>query len=147
MQSLKIPKTSLRGCRVLCVPVWACVCVRHHHHIASYHRIIPHNITSYIISHQQQKEWVRSRSSAKICWMKMCRSTKQTFGRYNIIATDSPLKMAFLYKAWKERKMFFRRRLKNSMCVNFMHRKEIYYNNLYVWLIVPYTKCYIISLQ
>jgi hypothetical protein len=26
-----------------------------HHHIASYHRIIQHSITSYIISHQQKR--------------------------------------------------------------------------------------------
>jgi hypothetical protein len=63
MQSLKTPKTSLRGCRVLGVPVWVCVCVRHNHHIVSYHRTIPHNIASYIISHQQQRL-----------------GTKQTFG-------------------------------------------------------------------
>jgi hypothetical protein len=31
------------------------VCVQHNHHIASYHRTILHNITSYIISHQQQR--------------------------------------------------------------------------------------------
>jgi hypothetical protein len=29
---------------------------RHKHHIASYHRIISHSITSYIISHQQQND-------------------------------------------------------------------------------------------
>jgi hypothetical protein len=28
------------------------------------------------------------------------------------------------------------------MCVNFMHRKEIYYSNLHVPLIVPYIKRY-----
>ena len=33
--------------------------------------------------------------------------------------------------------MFFRRRLKNGMCANFTHRKEIYYSNLHV-SIVPY---------
>jgi hypothetical protein len=27
----------------------------HKHHVASYHCIIPHNITSYTISHQQQR--------------------------------------------------------------------------------------------
>jgi hypothetical protein len=32
--------------------VSACVCLRHNHHLASYHHIIPHNITSYIILHQ-----------------------------------------------------------------------------------------------
>jgi hypothetical protein len=140
MQSLKTPKTSLRGCRVLGVLVWACACVRHNHHIASYHRTIPHNITSYIISHQQQGL-----------------GTKQTFGnnllngnvlRYkpnlrpiqfyqDNLLTVSHNRFAikrgfFLYEAWKEGKVFFRRRLKNGMWVNFMHRKEIYYINLHI---------------
>jgi hypothetical protein len=35
--------------------VSACVCLRHHHHLASYHHSVQHNITSYIISRQQQK--------------------------------------------------------------------------------------------
>jgi hypothetical protein len=30
------------------------MCLRHKHHAASYHRIILHSITSYIMSHQQQ---------------------------------------------------------------------------------------------
>jgi hypothetical protein len=30
------------------------MCLRHKHHAASYHRIISHSITSYIMSHQQQ---------------------------------------------------------------------------------------------
>jgi hypothetical protein len=34
----------------------------------------------------------------------------------------------------------------NGMCVNFTHRKEIYYSNLHV-SIVPHTKCYIAFLQ
>jgi hypothetical protein len=46
-------KTFLRGCRV-----WVCfrvgMCLQHKHHAASYHRIISHSITSYIILHQQQ---------------------------------------------------------------------------------------------
>jgi hypothetical protein len=46
-------KSFLRGCRA-CVFQCGCVgvCLRHPHHFASYHHIIPHNITSYIISHQ-----------------------------------------------------------------------------------------------
>jgi hypothetical protein len=46
-------KSFLRGCRAY---VFQCgrvgVCLRHPHHFASYHRIISHNITSYIILHQ-----------------------------------------------------------------------------------------------
>jgi hypothetical protein len=40
------------------------VCLRHSHHFASYHHIISHNITSYIILHQWHKNWIRSQSSA-----------------------------------------------------------------------------------
>jgi aldehyde:ferredoxin oxidoreductase len=47
------PKSFLRGCRACVfqcgrVGVW----LHHHHHFASYHHIVSHNITSYIISHQ-----------------------------------------------------------------------------------------------
>jgi hypothetical protein len=46
-------KLFLRGCRVC---VFQCgyvgVCLRHQYHFASYHHIISHSITSYIISHQ-----------------------------------------------------------------------------------------------
>jgi hypothetical protein len=129
MQSLKTPKTCQRGCRVLCVPVWSCVCVRHNHHIASYHRTIPHNITSYITSHQQQRLGM-----------------KQVFGNNsdeNVLRHEGNLRKLqfyqichkrgfFLYEARKEGKVFFRRRLKNGMCVNFMHHKEIYYINLHI---------------
>jgi hypothetical protein len=45
-----------------------------HHHLASYHHIIPHNITSYIISHQQQKRL----------------NTKQSFG--NTLVKENVLK-------------------------------------------------------
>jgi hypothetical protein len=38
--------------------------------------------------------------------------------------------------------VFFRRRLKNGMCVNFTHRKEIYYSNLHVSSNDLHTKCY-----
>jgi hypothetical protein len=46
-------KSFLRGCRA-CVFQCGCVgvCLRHPHHFASYHHIISHNITSYIILHQ-----------------------------------------------------------------------------------------------
>jgi hypothetical protein len=146
MQSLKTPKTFLRGCRVLCVPVWARVCVFDititlHHIIASFHIILHH--TSYRINDKnigyeanlRQKfiEWKGAEARSKL------RETQS----YHICHRRGIL----LYETWKEGKVFFRRRLKNGMCVNFMHRKEIYYNNLHVWLIVPYIKCYIVSLQ
>jgi hypothetical protein len=33
------------------------------------------------------------------------------------------------------------------MCVNFMHHKEINYNNLHIRFNVTYIKCYIVSLH
>jgi hypothetical protein len=58
-------KSFLRGCRAC---VFQCgrvgVCLRHSHHFASYHHIISHNITSYIILHQRHKNRIRSQSSA-----------------------------------------------------------------------------------
>jgi hypothetical protein len=59
------PKSFLRGCRACvfqcgCVGIW----LRHHHQFASYHHIISHNITSYIISHQWHENWIRSWFSA-----------------------------------------------------------------------------------
>jgi hypothetical protein len=49
-------KSFLRGCRA-CVSQCGCmgVCIRHPHHFASFHHIISHNITSYIISHQRHE--------------------------------------------------------------------------------------------
>ena len=128
----------------MCFSVGACVCLRHHHHFASYHHIILHNITSYIISHQRQKDWIRSRSSVILCWIKMCWGTKQIFDKKllneNVLRHEGNLRKIqfyqichrrgfFLYEAWKEGKVFCRQRLKNGMCANFMHRKEIYYSN------------------
>jgi hypothetical protein len=76
-------KTFLRECRV-----WACfrvgMCLRHKHHAASYHRIILHSITSYIMSHQQQDcaegKLLLSKYAMNeiVCW-----SAKYTFGNYN----------------------------------------------------------------
>jgi hypothetical protein len=51
-------------------------------------------------------------------------------------------RISFLYEAWKEGKVFFRRRLKNGMYVSFMHRKEINYNNLLIWSKVTHIKYY-----
>jgi hypothetical protein len=61
------------------------MCLRHKHHVASYHRIISHNITSYIMSHEQQDCAERKLLLSKykmnetVCW-----STKYTIGNYNL---------------------------------------------------------------
>jgi hypothetical protein len=126
------------------VQVWARVWVLKHHHIASYHSIIQHSITSYIIWHQQ-KDWIQ-RKPSEIPWLnKNVLRHEVSFGKYSF--TSLVIRDLFLYEAWKEGKVFFRRRLKNGMCVNFMHRKEINYNNLHIRFNVTYIKCYIDSLQ
>jgi hypothetical protein len=53
---------------------------------------------------------------------------------------------SFFTKHEKKGWCFFAERSK-TMCVNFMHRKEIYYNNLHVSSIVPYIKYYKVLLQ
>jgi hypothetical protein len=66
-------KSFLRGCRAC---VFQCgrvgVCLRHPHHFASYHHIISHNITSYIILHYRHKNRIRSQSSANASSNKKC---------------------------------------------------------------------------
>jgi hypothetical protein len=70
---------------------------------------------------------------------------KVSFGKYSFIRLVIE-GISFFTKHEKKGRCFFRRRLKNGMCVNFMHRKEIFYSNLHV-SIVPQTKCYIVLLQ
>jgi hypothetical protein len=67
-----------------------------------------------------------------------------SFGKYSF--TSLIIRISFFTKHEKKG-MFFRRRLKNGMCVNFMHRKEINYNNLHIRFNVIYIKCYIVLLQ
>jgi hypothetical protein len=85
----KTQKSFLKGCRV-----WVCfrvgMCLRHKHHVASYHRIILHSITSYIMSHQQQDYAERKLLLSKyamnetVCW-----STKYTFDNYNLTCQEN----------------------------------------------------------
>jgi hypothetical protein len=129
-----------KGTQRWCVPVWACGCVSSAppSSFASYHHIIPHSITSYIILHR---------------WHEL--NTKSTFGDYfikneNVLRHKVSWEMQlhqlyckrrdplftklgcfyeawifsqstdfFLYEAWKEGNVFFRRRLKNSMYIKF----------------------------
>jgi hypothetical protein len=70
-------KTFLRGCRV-----WVCfrvgMCLQHKHHAASYHRIISHNIISYIMSHQQQDCAERKLLLSNIRLTKQCAGAQST---------------------------------------------------------------------
>ena len=84
------PKSFLRGCRA-CVFQYGRmgVCLRHQHHFASYHHIIPHSITSYIISHQ----WHES-------------NTKSIFGEC-FVKTSHLRKQRILSLALKQTKLYF----------------------------------------
>jgi hypothetical protein len=82
-------KTFLRGCRVwvwFCVDMW----LQHKHHTASYHRIISHSITSYIMLYQQQDcGEVKLLLSKYAMNGTMCGSTKCTFGNYNFTCQEN----------------------------------------------------------
>jgi hypothetical protein len=73
-------KSFLRGYRV-CVFQCGCVsvCLRHHYHFASYHHIISHSITSYIISHQRHENRIRSWSSANASSKWKCAKARSKF--------------------------------------------------------------------
>jgi hypothetical protein len=57
------------------------MCLRHHYHFASYHHIISHSITSYIIFHQLHKNGIRNRFSEK--------NVKVTRRKLRIIASSA----------------------------------------------------------
>jgi hypothetical protein len=48
----------------------------------------------------------------------------------------------FSLRSMKRREGVFRRRLKNGMCANFMHRKEMNYNNLHIRFKATHVKYY-----
>jgi hypothetical protein len=147
MQSLKDSKYVPKGMQSLvCSSVGARVCLRHHHHFASYHHIIPHNITSYIISHQQQKRLNTKQILGNTLLKQNVRRHEANFGKYVFIGLAKE-GASFFMKHEKNGKCFFAEGSKNGMCVNFMNRKETCYSNLHVFLIVLYTKYYIVSLQ
>jgi hypothetical protein len=126
-----------------CVFTWVCdfgINIMLHHIITSFH-IALHHTSCRISSKIVQKE---------SCFFQNMRRMKQCVGAQSapstIIILHAPRKFLtttilynscakkgfFLYEAWKEGKVFFRRRLKNGMHANFMHRKEIYYINIHI---------------
>jgi hypothetical protein len=153
-------KSFIRGCRAC---VFQCgrvgVCLRYPQHFASYHHIISHNITSYIVLHQWHKNRIRSQSSANASSKWKCAKARSKLWEIQPCHKKGYLSLRsmdfFLYEAWisfftkheKEGKMFFRRRLKNSMYVSFMHRKEINCNNLHIQFNITHFKYYIALLQ
>jgi hypothetical protein len=132
----------------LCVPVWACWCVSSAsssflHHIITSFRITSHH-TSYCINDTRIEYEAHLRQM--LHQNKKVLRHKVSFGGYNFVSLvtrrDIFLQSTyiFLYEAWilffmkheKKGRCFFRKMLKNGMCVNFMHRKEINYNNLHI---------------
>jgi hypothetical protein len=112
--------------------------LRHKHHFASYHHNISHSIASYTILHQKKAEEKEGRSllhkySSKC--KRMWYVTTYIFDGYNLLYEVNLRhhwhKENSLCEAWKEGKVFFRRRLKNGMYTNFMHHKEIYYISIH----------------
>jgi hypothetical protein len=141
------PKTFLRGCRAC---VFQCgrvgVCLRHSHHFASYHHIISHNITSYIILHQRHETWIRSWSSAHASSKQKgakARSKLQEIQFYQLCCKKVSLFTEHGYLSLRSTDLFFTKHEKKGRCFfaegskmvcvqNFMHRKEINCNNLHI---------------
>jgi hypothetical protein len=136
MQSLKTQKTFLRGCRVLCIPVWVRGCVCFRHRIIISFRITLHHTLHRIKGTKNEYE-------AKLRQM-LCQN-ENVLREIQFYQTCH--RRALSLRSMKKGKVFFRRRLKNGMCANFTHRKEIHYNNLHIPSIVPYIKYYKVFLQ
>jgi hypothetical protein len=127
------------------VGVWVCVFdifIILHHIITSFCITLHH--TSYHINDTRIEYEANLRQMLR--QIENVLRHEVSFRKYSFISLVIRLDL-FLYEAWKEGKMFFRRRLKNGMCVNFMHRKEINYNNLHIWFNFTYFKRYIVLLQ
>jgi hypothetical protein len=146
----------LRGCRA---SVFQCgrmgVCLRHHRHFASYHHIISHNITSYIISHQWHENWIRSGFSANALskWKSAKARSKlreiqfhQPCHKEGISLCEAWISFftkhgSFSLRSMKRREGVFSPKAQKRY-VSFMHRKEINYNNLHIQFKVTHIKYY-----
>jgi hypothetical protein len=158
-RSKDVPK----GMQSLCVLVWACGCVSSasslfciilSHHFTQHHII--HHIASMTRGLNTRpifgKCFVKLKKGAKarskfweIQFYQPCCKKGSLFTKHGYLSLRSTY--LFIYEAWKEGKVFFRRRLKNGMCVNFIHRKEINYNNLHIQFNFAHSKYYIVLLQ
>jgi hypothetical protein len=133
--------------------VWACGCVSSAlaSSFASYHHIIPHSITSYIILHRWHELNMKSTFGDgfiknenvlrhKVSWeiqlhQLYCKRRDPLFtklGRFYEAWIFSRSTDLFLYKAWKEGKVFFRRRLKRYVCKVSCIAKNWITNNLHI---------------
>jgi hypothetical protein len=128
MQSLKTPKTSLRGCRVVCSSVGARVCVFGItiilHHITASFRITLHHIASTTKRLDTKQIFGNTLLNENML------KHEARFEKYNFIrlAIEGA---SFYTKHEKKGRCFFAEGSKRYVC-NFMHCKEIYYNNLHV---------------
>jgi hypothetical protein len=137
------------------VGVWVCgfgIIIILHHIITSFY-ITSHH-TSYRINDtrteyradfrqmllQNEKVLRHEVSFGKYSFISLVTKRGSIFAKHGYISLRSM--DLFLYEAWKEGKMFFRRSLKNGMYVSFMHRKEINYNNLHIRFKVTHIKYY-----
>ena len=112
-----------------------------HHTITSF-RIALHH-TSYRIGNKVVEGEEMLLSKYLMNYGTMCRSTKYNLWQIKIYTPRKSSSTKILYKScgiegvifslrsMKRREGVFRRRLKNAMYTNFMHRKEIYYINIH----------------
>jgi hypothetical protein len=137
------------------VGVWVCVfgIIIILHHIITSFRITSHH-TSYRINdtrieygavfrqmlRQNEKVLRHEVSFGKYSFISLVTKKGSLFVKHGYLSLRSM--DLFLYEAWKEGKVFFRRRLKNDMYVSFMHHKEINYNNLHIRFKVTHIKYY-----
>jgi hypothetical protein len=119
--------------------------------VASYHHIIPHSITSYIILHRWHE--LNMKSTFGDCFIKnenvlrhkvsweiqlhqlYCKRRDPLFtnlGRFYEAWIFSRSTDLFLYEAWKEGKVFSHQRLKNGMYIKFHASQRIELQIIYI---------------
>jgi hypothetical protein len=118
---------------------------------ASYHRIISHSITSYIMSHQWHQ--LKTRPTFGQCYTKNKKVPRYKVswesqlhqfwcGKRDLLFTKHWCFTKYgwflrsiktlLYEAWKEGKVFFRRRLKNGMYKKFHASQRTELQTIYI---------------
>jgi hypothetical protein len=128
-----------KGTQRWCVLVWACGCVSSAlaSSFASYHHIIPHSITSYIILHwwhelntkstfrdcfitkwAKAPSWLRNTASSVLLQKEgiLCLRSWDIFTKHGYF---HEAQIFFFAKHEKKGRCFFRRRLKNGMYIKF----------------------------
>jgi hypothetical protein len=87
------------------------------HHTTSYHRIISHSITSYIMSHQR-RVWAEGKlflskyaKNETVCW-----STKHTFGNYKFTCQENFRRQRYYTIVVLHKGSFFTKHEKKGRC-------------------------------